>query len=162
MNFCPKWVFETACAHSASQFLSSALDVQTVSRGTEQTLSKFYQGVSHIEIASFIDSVVRFLDEVKAGDSAVDLLVGFCFSRVNFEGPRKPRKMKSLLASADDPVKTKDYSAQEASTSFRAYVFALRNDVAELPPSGWRLTDVNDSQVIHEIAKQVINPLDFL
>ena len=162
MSFCPKWIYEIACAHAAIQFLSSALDSNTVSQANAQTLGKYYSEIPHQELVSFVDKTVRFLDEIKAGDSAVELLHGFCHNRVHYEGPRKPRKMKSLLASADDPVKVKNYSAEEAATSFRAYVFALRNEVTELAPAGWGLAQVEDSDVIAALAKQVINPIDYL
>jgi hypothetical protein len=46
--------------------------------------------------------------------------------------------------------------------SFKAYVYALRNQVVELAPAGWKLADVEDSEVLQKLANQSLSPLDFL
>jgi hypothetical protein len=46
--------------------------------------------------------------------------------------------------------------------SFKAYIYSLRNDVAELAPAGWKLTNVKDSDVLQKLANQNPSPLDFL
>ena len=38
MSFCPKWVFEAACAAAATEYLSRQLDLNTVASGYAATL----------------------------------------------------------------------------------------------------------------------------
>ena len=162
MSFCPKWVFEAACGHAVSEFLSRQIDLNSVSSGYAAALSSFYQNISPAEVASVVEQVLRFLDDLDAGESAAPLAIGFCYNKISFEQPNKPRKLRGLLGSADDPVKSREHSAEGAVKSFKAYVYALRNEVAELAPSGWKLSDVEESEVFQKLATQKISPLDFL
>ena len=162
MSFCPKWIFEVAGALAGADYLAKQTDLGTVAKSYAITLGKHYESVSDKEIFAFVDGAVRFLDELNAGDTAVDLLNGFAFYRVTYESPNKPRKLRGLFGAADEPVKTKEHFTDEAVKSFRAYVYALRNEVAELAPPGWHISDVEGSEVLAALAKQEINPLDFL
>ena len=162
MSYCPKWVFEAACAHAAFEFLSRQIDLNTVSSGYAAVLSSFYQTISNAEVASVIEQMLRFLDDLDAGEAAAPLAIGFCHNKIFFEQTNKPRKMKGLLGSADDPVKKPEHNAELAFKSFKAYVYALRNEVAEMAPPGWNLANVEDSEVFKKLADQNLSPLDFL
>jgi len=162
MTFCPKWVFEAACASAAAEYLNRQLNMNTVAGGYAATLSEFYQTISAEEIAAVIESMLRFLDELDAGDTAVPLVIGFCYNRIIFDQPNKLRKLKGLFGSADEPVKTREHSADKAVKSFKAYVYALRNQVVELAPPGWKITDVEDSDIFKKLGNQNLSPLDFL
>jgi len=109
-----------------------------------------------------IEPMLRFLDELDAGETAAPLAAGFCYNKITFEQPNKPRKLKGMFGSADEPVKTREHSAEAAVKSFKAYVYSLRNQVVELAPAGWKLADVEDSEVLQKLAKQTLSPLDFL
>jgi hypothetical protein len=162
MSFCPKWIFEVACASAGMDYLGQQTDLGTVAKSYAVTLGTHYNAISDEEVSAVVEAVVRFLDELKAGETAVELLKGFMCYRVTYEMPNKPRKLRGLFGSADEPVKTKEHSADDAVKSFRAYVYALRNNVAEVAPPGWRLADVEGSEVLKALAEQEINPLDFL
>ena len=162
MSFCPKWVFEAACAAGAAEYLNRQLDLNTVANGYAATLSKFYQPISAEEIAGVIEPMLRFLDELDAGETAVPLATGFCYNRIAFDQPNKPRKLKGLFGSADEPVKAREHSADTAVKSFKAYVYSLRNEVVELAPAGWKLADIGESEVMQALAKQNLSPLDFI
>lgn len=162
MSFCPKWVFEAACGYAVSEFLSRQIDLNTVSNGYASVLSSFYQNINPAEVASVIEQILRFLDELDAGESAAPLATGFCYYKISFEQPNKPRKLKGLFGSADDPVKSREHSSEAAVKAFKAYVYALRNEVAELAPSGWKLSDAEESEVFQKLATQNLSPLDFL
>ena len=162
MSFCPRWVFEAACAAAAVEYLSNQLDLNTVSRGYSATLSEFYQPITPEEVAGVIEPMLRFLDELDAGETAAPLANGFCYNRIMFDQPNKPRKLKGLFGSADEPVKVREHSAEVAFKSFKAYVYALRNDVVQLAPAGWKLADFEDSDVLQKLANQKLSPLDFL
>ena len=162
MSFCPTWIFEVACAAAAENYLSRQLDLNTVARGYAATLSEFYQPITAEEIAGVIEPILRFLDELDAGEAAAPMVLGFCYNKINFEQPNKPRKLKGLFGSADEPVKGREHSAEAAVKSFKAYVYSLRNQVVELAPAGWKLADVEDSDVLQKLTNQNLSPLDFL
>ena len=162
MSFCPKWIFEAACAAAAENYLSRQLDLNTVARGYAATLSEFYQPITAEEIAGVIEPILRFLDELDAGEAAAPMVMGFCYNKINFEQPNKPRKLKGLFGSADEPVKGREHSAEEAVKSFKAYVYALRNQLVELAPAGWKMEYVEDSEVLQKLTNQNLSPLDFL
>ena len=162
MAFCPKWIFEAACAAATENYLSRQLDLNTVARGYATTLSEFYQPINAEEIAGVIEPILRFLDELDAGEAAAPMVMGFCYNKINFEQPNKPRKLKGLFGSADEPVKGREHSAEAAVKSFKAYIYGLRNQLVELAPAGWKMEDVEDSEVLQKLANQNLSPLDFL
>ena len=95
MSHCPKWVFEAACAHAASEFLSRQLDLHTVASGYASVFVQFfYQNINPAEVASVVERTLRFLDELDAGESAAPLAIGFCYYKIYYEQPNKARKLK--------------------------------------------------------------------
>tara|TARA_B100000989_G_scaffold290589_1_gene263942 strand:- start:901 stop:1389 length:489 start_codon:yes stop_codon:yes gene_type:complete len=162
MSYCPKWVFEATCAAAATEYLSSQLDLNTVASGYAASLSEFYQPIAANEVARAIEPMLRFLDELNAGEDAAPITTGFCYNRITFEQPNKPRKLKGMFGSADEPVKSREYSSEAAFKSFKAYVYSLRNQVVELAPVGWKLAEVEESDVFKKLASQKLSPLDFI
>ena len=162
MSYCPKWVFEATCAAAATEYISSQLDLNTVASGYAASLSEFYQPITANEVARAIEPMLRFLDELNAGEDAAPIATGFCYNRITFEQPNKPRKLKGIFGSADEPVKSREYSSEAAFKSFKAYVYSLRNQVVELAPVGWKLAEVEDSDVFTKLASQKLSPLDFI
>ena len=162
MTICPKKENEFACAAAAAEYLSSQIDLRTVVSGYAKILSEFYSPVLAEEIAGAVEPMLRFLDELNAGDIAAPMLTGFCFHRVTYEQPNKARKMKGLFGAADEPVKAREHSSDAAIKSFKAYVYAIRNEVAEMAPAGWKPSDVEESVVINKLSNQQHNPLDFI
>jgi len=162
MSFCPKWLYEAGCGAAGAEYLSRQIDLRTVASGYAETLSEFYNPISAEEIAGVIEPMLRFLDELNAGDSAAPLMTGFCYYRITYDQPNKPRKLKGLFGSADEPVKTKEYNSDLAVKAFKAYVYAIKNEVAEMAPAGWTLANVEGSPVIEKLSNQNLSPLDFI
>ena len=162
MSFCPKWVYEAACAAAGAEYLSRQIDLRTVASGYAGILSEFYSPISAEEVAGVIEPMLRFLDELNAGDTAATLITGFCYYRITYDQPNKPRKLKGLFGAADEPVKSKEYNADAAVKAFKAYVYAIRNEVAEMAPAGWTPADVEGSVVIEKLSNQNLSPLDFI
>ena len=162
MSYCPKWVFEATCAAAATEYISSQLDLNTVASGYAASLSEFYQPITANEVARAIEPMLRFLDDLNAGEDAASIVTGFCYNRITFEQTNKPRKLKGMFGSADEPVKAREYSSDAAFKSFKAYVYSLRNQVVELAPVGWKLAEVEDSDVFKKLANQKLSPLDFI
>ena len=155
-------MYEAACAAAGAEYLTRQLDLRTVASGYAAILSEFYHPISAEEVAGVIEPMVRFLGELDAGDSAAPLMTGFCYYRITYDQPNKPRKMKGLFGAADEPAKVKDYSADAAVKAFKAYIYALRNEVSEMAPPGWKLADVEGSEVLEKLANQNLSPLDFI
>ena len=162
MKFCPKWVFEAACGAAAADFLSNTIDVDTVGSSYSAALSDCYSPIAPREFSEFISSVLQFLNELDAGEAAVPMLIGFTHNRVFFEAPNKPRKLKGLFGLAEEPTKDCEYNATAAVKSFKAYIYSLRNNIVEMAPSGWSLSEIDESPVLQKLAKRSLNPLDFL
>ena len=162
MSFCPKWVFEAASVAACADYISRQIDLSTVSKSYSIILSEFYQPVTPEEVSGVIEPILRFLDELDAGEASVPMLTGFCYNKINFEQPNKARKLKGIFGSADEAVKVREHSAEATVKSFKAYVYSLRNDIVGLAPAGWKLADVTDSEVFQKLANQNLSPLDFL
>ena len=81
MSFCPKWVFEAACSAAAAEYLSRQLDLNTVANGYAAVLSEFYQPINPQEVAGVIEQMLRFLDELDAGETAAPLATGFAITK---------------------------------------------------------------------------------
>ena len=162
MSFCPKWIFEAACAAAAADYLNRQLDLNTLVRGYTATLSEFYEPITAEEFAGVIESMLRFLDELDAGEAAAPIVLGFCYNKIHFEQPNKARKLRGLFGSADESVKDREHSADAAIKSFKAYVYALRNQVVEFAPADRKMADVADSGVLQKLTNQNFSPLDFL
>ena len=90
---------------------------------------------------------------LNAGETAAPLAIGFCYNKITFEQPNKPRKLKGIFGSADEPVKAREHSAEAAVKSFKAYVYSLRNQVVELAPVGWKLAEVEGRAMFFKISK---------
>ena len=161
MSFSPRWVFEAGCAAAGSDYLKKNTDLNTIANSCAAVLSEFYEPV-HPGGSGCNRSNGSFLDELKAGEDAEPLLISFCYNQIYFERSNKPRKMKGLLGTADEPVRSKEYSPELALKSFKAFVYSLRNDVVKPAPVGWKISDVDHSKVFQKLASQQPSPLDYL
>lgn len=160
MQFCPDWIFDAAMSRCAEEFLASDLPVSALAKKYAAGLSEKYSEVKLEELVNGVENVVRFLDEVQAGEDAVKFLRGFCFFRLKFEAANKQRKLRPIFGAAEDPVKTQTYSAEETVKRIKAYVFALRSNSAPLAPAGWDVTQETDLPNFVEIASRSVSILD--
>jgi len=160
MQFCPDWIFDAVMARTAEEFLAGELPLNALASKYAKGLSEKYSEVRNDELSQGVEDLVRFLNEVNAGDEAVNFLKGFSYYKLRFEGSNKPRKMKPLFGSVDEPVKVKAYSTEEAVKKFKAYVFALRSNSAPLAPAGWRIEDEGELGHLVDVASRAISILD--
>ena len=160
MTFCPDWIFDAAMARSAEEFLAGEVPLHAIASKYAKGLSEKYSEVRIDELSQGVEDLVRFLGEVDAGDEAVNFLRGFTYFRLRFEAANKPRKLRVLFGSADDPVKVKGYSTEDTVKKFKAYVFALRSNSAPLSPAGWRIEDETDLEHLAEVASKTVSILD--
>ena len=159
---CPSFIYDMAVARSAAEFLGAELALETYAKKYAEGLSKHYSEILFTSITEPAESMLQFLSEIEAGEMAVELLNDYVHFRLFFEGVGKPRKMKPLFGSLEDPVKNSEISSMEAAKGFRAYVFALRSSAVPKAPAGWRLEEDDHLPKFNELVKQTISVLDIL
>src|SRR6056300_419499 len=86
MSFCPDWIFDAAVGRAGEEFLSAELPMQALCTKYSKGLSEKYSEIKVEEVTAAVDSILRFLGEVEAGDEAVNFLRGFSYFRLCFEG----------------------------------------------------------------------------
>jgi len=160
MQFCPDWIFDAVMARTAEEFLAGELPLNALASKYAKGLSEKYSEVRSEELSRGVEDLVRFLGEVDAGDEAVNFLRGFSYFKLRFEGSNKPRKMKPLFGTVDEPVKARAYAAEETVKKFKAYVFALRSNSAPLAPAGWRIEDESELSHLAGVAARSVSLLD--
>jgi len=159
---CPRFIYEIAVARSASEFLGGGRALETYSKKYAEGLSEHYEQITVDTVNEAAEQVLQFLAEIEAGENAVPLLTDFIHYRLMFEGPGRPRKLKSMFGSIEQGAKAPEINVAEASKTFRAYVFALRANTAPSAPSGWRLEDQEHLPNFNEIAARSVSVLDIL
>ena len=161
--YAPSWVFEIAVVRTASEYLESELGIEAFGKKYSEGLSKiFSKPISEELLTDNAQSILEFLSEIEAGEQAVELLNDFCFFRLYYEGVNRPRKMKSMFGSIEDPVKTQEYNSDSAPKAFRAYVFGLRSDTVPTAEDGWRLEDDEHLVTLKPLFEERISLLDVL
>ena len=123
-----------SCMRSSSgRFSEQQIDLDTIGSSYSAALSDSYSPILPREFSEFISSVLHFLNELDAGEAAAPMLIGFTHNRVFFEAPNKPRKLKGLFGSAEEPTKDCEYNATTAVKSFKAYIYSLRTILLNWP-----------------------------
>jgi len=161
--FVPSWVFQVAVMRTASEFLSSELGIDAFGKKYSDGIAKIYS--QQIPIEAFTEtaqSILEFLAEIEAGDQAVELLTDFTYFRLYNEGVGRPRKMKSMFGSIEDPVKASEFDTTEAVKAFRAYVFGLRSNTVPQAPEGWRLENDEHIEALKPLLEESVSLLDIL
>ena len=102
---CPSFIYDMAVARSAAEFLGAELALETYAKKYAEGLSKHYSEIVFTSITEPAESMLQFLSEIEAGEMAVELLNDYVHFKLFFEGVGKPRKMKPLFGSLEDPVK---------------------------------------------------------
>ena len=129
-------------------FLSSEIGLESFSQKYFRGLSERYEDVTQDDINGAAEGMMQFLADIEAGENAVDLLHSFTYFRVYFEGPGRPRKIRPLFGSIEDPVKTREWSKDGAPKAFRAFVFGLRSNTVPNAPVGWLWKTKNPHQCL--------------
>ena len=158
--FCPNWIYDISVARAASEFLSSELSLEAFAKKYADGLSVSYSPITPEMIQAQAEEILVFLSEVEAGEMATELLNSFSFFRLNFESVGKPRKLKPLFGSIEDPVKVDEVTTGNTTKSFRAYVFALRSKTVPEALPGWKLEDDENVPILAELAGKQVSLLD--
>ena len=160
--FCPSFIFEMASARAAAEFLGEEFGLEAFSGKYAEGLGSRYSEVDQDSLHQAAEGMIQFLSEIEAGENAVELLHSFVYFRLYFEGPGRPRKMKPMFGSIEDPVKQKEHSIEAATKAFRAFVFGLRSNTVPHAPVGWKLEDEESLPIMAELAAKKLNMIDLL
>ena len=100
--------------------------------------------------------MLQFLSEIDAGELAVELLNDYVYFRLFFEGVGKPRKMKPMFGSLEDPVKPVEM-LNRSRKGVSSLCFALRSNTAPKAPAGWLLEDDVHLPKFNELVKKNVS-----
>jgi hypothetical protein len=155
------WIFDIAVMRTAYEFLSSEVGIEAFGKKYSEGLGKLYsQPIAPEMLFEPAQSILEFLSEIEAGEEAVELINNFTYFRLYNEGINKPRKMKSMFGTIEDPVKTQDYKAENTIKAFRAYVFGLRSNTVPIAPEGWRLENDDHIDKLKPLIEASVSVLD--
>ena len=133
---CPRFIYEIAVARTAAEFLGAEMALETYAKKYAEGLSEHYSEIPVETVSEAAENMLQFLAEIEAGELAVELLTDFIHFRLMYEGVGKPRKLKPMFGSIEDPAKAPEINALEAAKAFRAFVFAMRASTAPRPRPG--------------------------
>ena len=159
---CPRFIYEIAVARTAAEFLGAEMALETYAKKYAEGLSEHYSEIPVEIVSEAAENMLQFLSEIEAGELAVELLTDFIHFRLMFEGVGRPRKLKPMFGSIEDPAKAAEVNALEAAKAFRAFVFAMRASTAPRAPAGWRLEDDEHLPKFNEIVAKTVSVLDIL
>ena len=156
----PAFIYDICVARSAAEFLHGDLGVEAFAKKYAEMLSEGCTAVNQEEVQAPAEAMLQFLAEVEAGEGAADLLNSFAYFRLHFEGVGRPRKMKSMFGSIEDPVKAREWNKDSTLKAFRAFVFALRSQTVPTAPAGWQLETEEAVPKLAEVAGKKLSVLD--
>ena len=159
---CPSFIFEMSAGRVALEFLEGELGLEAFSAKYAAALGERYAEIDQDSLHQTSESMMQFLSEIEAGENATNLLNGYVYYRLYFEGPNRPRKLKPMFGTVEDPAKAKEWSADGAAKGFRAYVFGLRSNTVPHTPVGWKLEDEESVPYMAELAASKLSMIDIL
>ena len=162
MPHCPSFMFDVASARAAADFLSSEIGLEAHSQKYSTGLLEIYEDVTLDDIIFAAEGMLQFLADIEAGENAVQLLFSFTYYRIYFEGPNRPRKIKPMFGTIEDPIKIKEWSKENAPKTFRAFVFGLRSNTVPNPPTGWLLESEESTPILAKLAAEQLSLIDLL
>lgn len=159
--FAPNWVYDVAVIRTAYEFLSSEVGIEAFGKKYAEGLTKLYNNsITPEMLFEPAQTILEFLSEIEAGEQAVELLNDFTYFRLYHEGVNRPRKMKSMFGTIEDPVKAQEYKSDDTIKAFRAYVFGLRSNTVPEAPEGWRLENDEHINKLKPLFEEPVSVLD--
>ena len=163
MNYCPAWLYDFIVGQTAADFLVNSLPIEAFAKKYASALSETYTEIDPEAVALGATAILEFLNEIKAGEDALDLLIQFCWFTLNYENHRGvKRKRKSLLATCFDPEKEINYNSDQSVKAFKAYVYADRSNVLPKMPVGWKISDEQDADLLVKMVDKETSVIDLL
>lgn len=162
MAFCPEWIFDSVSSQVANEFLSLELPLTIVAKKYSEGLAEKYSKIPAELFEETAESMIRAMDEVKVESEAVSILTSYTFFRIYYETNNVKRKMKPLFGLVDAPVSKIEYSVENATKRFKAYLFSIRSSVVVTADAGWKLSKCDELPLLRDISAKPMNVLDIL
>ena len=159
-EFCPEWIFGVCSASAAKEFLSSENSLNSISRKFSAGLSEKYNEIKFEEITACAEEILQFLSDLEANEEAVNYIDSYIYRRMCFKSSGAERKISGMFSSELDPVKTCDYSGKNIAKTFRATIFAIRNNTLSDKPPGWNYDDVENLDWLKDLLNKPTDILD--
>ena len=159
---CPSFIFDMSAGRIAAEFLEGEVGLEAFSAKYAVALAERYVDIDQDSLHQAAEAMMQFLSEIEAGENAIVLLNGYIYYRLYFEGPNRPRKLKPMFGTIEDPTKVKEWSADAAAKGFRAFVFGLRSNTMPHTPVGWTLEDEESVPFMAELASNKLSMIDIL
>lgn len=160
MSYAPDWVLHAVCSTIATRFVEGNLPIEAFANKMSKSLLKTYADCKPEKLYGISEAMLFFLAELEE-DETLPYCSGFLYNSICFEKSGRPRKMRGLffdpLASARELTKS-----QTVVTSFKAFVFRMRNDVSLAQPKAWRLDEIAEIKSLTDILNTPVTFADAL
>ncbi len=160
-NFCPEWIFGSCCAESARHFILYNTPLVALSKKYSNGLNEHYNEISFEEINGVSEEMIRFLDEINAGEEAVGYITAYVYRRILYTKKGVERKFSGLLGG--NPLageKNKDYDFKKTLRVFKATVFDLRSSDEYKPPAAWSPSQVLELDWLNNLFLKEVDVFD--
>ncbi|MBO6898110.1 MAG: hypothetical protein JJ868_12120 [Shimia sp.] len=160
MSYAPDWVLHAVCSTIATRFVEGNLPIEAFANKMSKSLLKTYADCKPEKLYGISEAMLFFLAELEE-EETLPYCSGFLYNSICFEKSGRPRKMRGLffdpLASARELTKS-----QTVVTSFKAFVFRMRNDVSLAQPKAWRLDEIAEIKSLTDILNTPVTFADAL
>tara|TARA_A100001388_G_C28480059_1_gene361949 strand:+ start:70 stop:561 length:492 start_codon:yes stop_codon:yes gene_type:complete len=160
-NFCPEWVFGSCCAESTRHFILYNTPLNAVAKKFSTGLSEHYNEITSVEISVVSEEMIRFLDEINAGEEAISYITSYIYRRIVYTQKGVERKFTGLLSG--NPLsgeKKKDYDLKKTLRVFKATVFDLRSTDEYKPPAAWSPAQVLELDWLNNLFLKEVDVFD--
>lgn len=154
MSYAPDWVLHAVCSTIATRFVEGNLPIEAFANRMSKSLLKTYSDCKPEKLYSISEAMLFFLVEIEEDDT-LSYCSSFLYNSVCFEKSGRPRKMRGLFFDPLAPARELTKS-QTVVTSFKAFVFRLRNDPSLAEPGTWRLDEIDEMKTLTAILNQPV------
>lgn len=149
MKYAPDWVLHTVCSKIATRFVEGNLPIEAYSNCMFKKLKVIYPDCKPEKLYTAAEGMLFFLAELDE-ENTIEYCPSFLYNSVVFEKTGRRRKMRGLFYDPLAPVKF-ETTSKNIVTSFRAFVFRLRNDGSLAMPDGWQISSIKELKALSDI-----------
>lgn len=160
MSYAPDWILHAVCSTVATRFVEGNLPIEAFANRMSKPLLKTYADCKPEKLYGISEAMLFFLAELEEEDT-LPYCSGFLYNSICFEKSGRPRKMRGLFFDPLAPARELTKS-QTVVTSFKAFVFRMRNDASLAQPKAWRLDEIAEIKSLTNILNAPVTFADAL
>ena len=149
MKYAPDWVLHSVCSTIATRFVEGNLPIEAYANRMSKNLKPLYSDCNAEKLYTAAEGMLFFLAELEE-ENTIKYCPSFVHNSVVFEKTGRRRKMKGLFYDPLAPAKI-ETTSKNVVTSFRAFVFRLRNDASLAEPGGWQISSIKELKALSDI-----------